>query len=290
MMNEVINMQYSSLLDHDHVARVVAEALREDVGSGDVTTKVVSNNKWVKVDLYVREDAILCGESLFKQSFKQMGSAIEVDFFVHDGGVLQKNTRVAQVVGPAASILQAERVALNFLQMLSGTATLTQRYVQAIQSQGSQTRLLDTRKTIPGYRILQKYAVKCGGGDNHRIGLYDAFLIKENHIAACGSVTEAIKAARDHNCKLLLEVEVESMQELEEAVKAQPDRIMLDNFTQAQIKEAVRWVNGQIPLEVSGNITLENIGEYAQLGVDYISCGAVTKNISAIDFSMRVIE
>lgn len=272
----------------EQIRQQVALALAEDVGSGDVTASLLDPTKTVKARLITREDAVLCGTRWFDEVFHQLDSNIRIDWQAHDAESIHANQTLCLLEGPAHSILTGERVAMNFLQTLSGTATLTRNYVKAIGEH--RAKLLDTRKTIPGLRLAQKYAVSCGGGYNHRIGLYDMILIKENHIAACGSIKTAIDQARQRYADLPQEVEVESLAQLQQALDAGARRILLDNFDNASMKEAVKLASGRASLEASGNITLENIGTVAATGVDYISTGAITKHLQAIDLSLRIVE
>ncbi|MCW8987840.1 MAG: carboxylating nicotinate-nucleotide diphosphorylase, partial [Gammaproteobacteria bacterium] len=234
------------------------------------------------------EKAILCGRDWFDSAFALLDNGIKINWYFEDGEEINNNDVVCEVHGNARYILTAERTALNFLQTLSATATQTYQYVQAIEN--TDCKILDTRKTIPGLRLAQKYAVTCGGGLNHRIGLYDMILIKENHIHAAGSIFAAVNKARDEFKNLKIEVEVENIDELQQAIDAEVDRILLDNMSIATLKEAVSINNNRIDLEASGNITLETIRSVAETGVDYISTGAITKNINAIDFSLRFVE
>lgn len=276
-------------IDLSQVISDVARALAEDVGSGDVTAALLPDNLIVEAELITREPMVVCGQAWVNETLKQVDERIQTQWLVSEGEWLDSAQTLCRIKGPARSILTAERTALNFLQTLSATATQTYHYVQ--QLQGTNTRLLDTRKTLPGLRLAQKYAVQCGGGVNHRIGLYDAFLIKENHIKACGSIAAAITLARQSNQHLLVETEVENLQELREALDAQPDRVLLDNFSQDMLIEAVKMNQSkQCTLEASGGITLSNIAEIAQSGVDFISVGAITKSIQAIDLSLLVRE
>lgn len=267
---------------------LVALGLSEDVGTGDITAALISEDTILTAQVITREPAIICGVAWVNETFQQVDSQIKITWFVNDAERVSTNQLLFKVTGKARSILTAERTALNFLQLLSGTATTTSHYVERIKH--TQAKLLDTRKTLPLYRQAQKYAVKCGGGENHRMGLYDMFLIKENHIAACGSIIQAVNAARAMYVDRRIEVEVENLTEYAEALRATPDIIMLDNFSLADIKAAVAAKHDGIKLEVSGNITLENIVEYAELGIDYISVGSITKHVKAIDLSMRVLS
>ncbi len=272
----------------NHIQQQVKLALEEDVGSSDVTASLLDQNKTATAELVCREPAVLCGAGWFNEVFNQLDSSITINWRANDGDVIVGNQVLCTVQGPAHTILTGERTALNFLQTLSGTATLTRQYVDAIGE--STAKLLDTRKTIPGLRLAQKYAVTCGGGQNHRIGLYDMILIKENHIISCGSIANAIRQVSEKHPDLPLEIEVETLTELEEAMNAGAKRILLDNFDTATLKQAVEMTAGQAELEASGNITLENIAEIAKTGVDYISTGAITKHIKAIDLSLRIVK
>lgn len=273
----------------------VQHALAEDIGTGDIHAALFDNDKTAVATIVAREPAVVCGLACVVAVYQQLDATVKVDMHVQDGDMLVPNQTVLTVSGAVAVLLSGERVALNFLQTLSATATMTRRYVDQIKH--TNTQILDTRKTIPGLRHLQKYAVRCGGGSNHRFGLYDAYLIKENHIYACGSIAEAVQRARALSPARFLEVEVENLDELQQAIELPVDRIMLDNFTLEAIKQATalihQWSNrGQsdIEIEISGNINLDNILAYAEAGVDYISVGALTKHIHAIDFSMRVVS
>jgi nicotinate-nucleotide pyrophosphorylase (carboxylating) len=267
-------------IEHD-----VRCALEEDLGSGDITAELIPADCLWKASVYSREIAILCGRNWFDAVFSHLDRRTEVRWYAADGETVAAHQVVCTLTGPARSLLSGERTALNFLQTLSGTATLAHQYAQRLQ--GLDTRILDTRKTIPGLRHAQKYAVRCGGCHNHRFGLYDAFLIKENHIAAAGSIAGAIRTARHNKPDFMVEIEVENLEQLQQALDARADRILLDNFTPGQITRAVALTDRRAALEVSGGITLDNIRHYAQTGVDYISVGALTKNVRAIDLSMR---
>jgi len=271
------------------IASSVTRALAEDVGSGDLTAALVPAAARAAATVITRETAVLCGRAWVDEVCRQVDAGIRVTWEAKDGDRVEPNQVLCHLEGPARSLLTAERPALNFLQTLSGTATLTRRYVDAVAGTGC--RILDTRKTIPGLRLAQKYAVRCAGGTNHRIGLFDGILIKENHIAAAGSIAAAIAAARAVNSQVLLEVEVETIGELRQAIAANPDRILIDNFTLEHMREAVaitRAYNAKrIDLEASGNITLESIRPVAETGVDFISIGSLTKHVRAVDLSMR---
>ncbi len=263
----------------------VARALQEDVGAGDVTAALLPEDHEACAIIKSREPMLVCGVPWVNQAFLQTDARIKLDWHVADGDYLSRSQVLVTLYGPVRGILTAERVALNFLQTLSGTATETYRYTKCLD--GTHTKLLDTRKTLPGLRHAQKYAVMCGGGKNHRMGLYDAVLIKENHIKACGSIELAVRMAREQGMGAWVEVEVETLDEFQEARLARPDRIMLDNFTEPMLVRAV-LLNKEhpIPLEASGGVTLSNIRDIAQTGVDYISVGAITKSVQAIDLSL----
>lgn len=264
----------------------VSAALQEDIGSGDVTAALLDPQQLANANVISRETGILCGSAWFDEVFRQLDKTIRIEWAVHDGDAVSADQSLCRLHGPTHALLSGERTALNFLQTLSGTATITHRFVQAMGD--STTRLLDTRKTIPGLRLAQKYAVNCGGGHNHRIGLYDMVLIKENHVASCGSIAAAVHSAMQQSPGLPIEVEVESLEELQQAIAAGAHRILLDNFTVADLHAAVALTAGRAELEISGNVTLANIAELAAIGVDYISTGAITKHVTALDLSMRV--
>lgn len=259
--------------------------LSEDLGGGDITAAIISPNQEATAELLTREPMVLCGRDWFDAVFRHLDATILIEWHALEGESVSSNTKICTLQGNARSILTAERTALNLLQTLSATATLAREYAKAVE--GTQCKVLDTRKTIPGLRLAQKYAVRCGGCFNHRIGLFDGVLIKENHIFAAGSIENAVKIARDQS-DAPVEVEVENLVELKEALKAKSDRIMLDNFTLDDLRSAVAFVAGAVELEASGNIDLTTIRAVAQTGVDYISIGALTKNIRAIDLSLRI--
>ncbi len=263
----------------------VRTALAEDIGSGDVTAGLIPADKTARATVLLRENAVICGRPWFDEVFRQIDAAVDIEWLVDEGSRQPANTVLCRLHGNARSLLAGERAALNFLQLLSGTATTTRRYVDAIA--GLPTRVLDTRKTIPGLRLAQKYAVRSGGGKNHRIGLYDQVLIKENHIAAAGSITAAVNTAVERHPDLLVEVETENLVEFEEALGTPAHIIMLDNFSLDDMRRAVRINQGRKKLEASGNVTLDTIRDIAETGVDYISSGALTKNVHSIDLSMR---
>ena len=271
------------------VASTVANALAEDLGDGDVTAALIDSAQQARATIITRQSATIAGAPWVNEVFRQVDPSIDIVWGVTEGQSVLQDTILFELTGPAASILTAERTALNFLQTLSATATAARRYASLVE--GSKTRILDTRKTLPGMRLAQKYAVRTGGGSNHRIGLFDAFLIKENHIVAAGGIARAITRARAMNPMLKLEIEVESLFELSEAIAAQPDWIMLDNFDNASLQKAVASTPSSIKLEVSGGIESDDdIRRIASLGVDYISIGAMTKHIQATDLSLRMIN
>lgn len=268
------------------IAADVDRALTEDLGSGDATASLLPADATATAALTCRDDAVIAGTAWFDACFRRLNPNVRIDWQTHDGERAAPGAIICRLAGNARALVSAERPALNFLQLLSATATATARYVAAVS--GTSARVLDTRKTIPGLRLAQKYAVRCGGGHNHRIGLYDAILVKENHIIAAGGITPAVAAARQRHPQLLLEVEVETLDELREAMAAGVDRIMLDNFNVPQMREAVAIAAGRVPLEVSGNVDLATIAEYARTGVDFISVGALTKHVHAVDLSLRL--
>jgi nicotinate-nucleotide pyrophosphorylase (carboxylating) len=267
----------------------VAAALAEDVGRGDVTAALVPAAQRVRGRVISRESAVLCGRPWAEETFRRLDAAVRLSWHAADGERLEPERVVFEIAGPARPVLTGERTALNFLQLLSGTATATRAFVDAIA--GTHCRILDTRKTLPGLRSAQKYAVRCGGADNHRLGLFDQILIKENHIAAAGSITAAIAAARAAQPPVRVEVEVETPQELEEALAAGPDIIMLDEFSLDDMRAAVAWRDARgtpVKLEASGSVSLQTVRAVAATGVDYISVGAITKHVRAVDLSMRL--
>ncbi len=263
----------------------VHTALMEDVGAGDVTAELIDADSIALATVITREDCVFCGMDWFEEVFRQLDEEVFIEWSAQDGDSLKAGDIICSLSGPARSLLTGERSALNFVQTLSGTATLARRYADAVAH--TNTRILDTRKTIPGLRLAQKYAVACGGCKNHRIGLFDAVLIKENHIAACNGIAAAVEAARFRNPDMFVEVEVENMQQLEQALQTDADRILLDNFPPEMLQQAVALNAGAKQLEASGNISLDNIAAIAETGVDYISTGAITKHVHAIDLSMR---
>ena len=274
-------------LDGARIAAQAGAALAEDLGGGDVTADLLDPRAEARAQVICREAAVLCGRPWFDAVFAALDAGVAIHWQAEEGARLNPAQTVCELRGPAAALLTGERTALNFLQTLSGTATLTRRYADALA--GTTTRVLDTRKTIPGLRLAQKYAVACGGGHNHRLGLWDMVLIKENHILSAGSIAAAVAAAGRRHPDLPREVEVESLDELREALEAGAERVLLDNMAPATLAEAVALTAGRALLEASGNVTIENIREIAQTGVDFVSVGALTKHVQAIDFSMRVL-
>lgn len=266
----------------------VAAALAEDMGAGDLTAQLIPADRTAHATLITRENAILCGTPWFEACFRALDPAIQMRWLAHEGDAIAAGATLCEIEGNARAILSAERPALNFLQTLSATATVTRHYVDAIA--GTKAVIMDTRKTLPGLRVAQKYAVKIGGGANQRIGLFDGILIKENHIAAAGGIPQVMAAAK----KLAppgvrIQIEVESLDELQQALEAGATLVLLDNFTPAQMREAVRITGGRALLEASGGITLEELHTIAETGVDRISIGGLTKHVAAIDLSLRVI-
>lgn len=270
------------------IGTTVANALAEDIGDGDLTAALIDADAVVGATIIAREALVLAGQPWVDEVFTQLDETIIVDWYVGDGQRAEGEDVICKLVGPARALLSGERTALNFLQTLSATATVTSAYVTAVEGTGA--RILDTRKTLPGLRQAQKYAVACGGGENHRIGLFDAILIKENHIKSAGSISAALRAAKELDSDVLIEVEVENQGELLEALDAGATRVLLDNFSPDELKQAVKtnrdygYVAAE--LEASGNVTLESVREIAETGVSYVSTGAITKNVQAIDFSM----
>lgn len=259
--------------------------LEEDLGSGDITAAIISEYRQATAELLTREPMVLCGRDWFDAVFKHLDASVSIDWHVAEGDFVAANTKLCTLSGSARGLLTGERTAMNLLQTLSATATISRQYAEAVKGTGC--KVLDTRKTIPGLRVAQKYAVKCGGCFNHRIGLFDGVLIKENHIMAAGSIVDAVRIAREQS-DVPIEVEVENLTELEQALNAKPNRIMLDNFTLGDLRKAVKLTAGKVELEASGNIDLTTIRAVAETGVDFISIGALTKNVQAIDLSMRI--
>lgn len=260
------------------------QALHEDLGGADLTAELLPHTSHAKATLIAREPAVLCGIPWFNSVFKQLDAQVDIHWLVKDGDEITQDQTLCTLQGPSRSLLTGERSAINFVQTLSSTATMTRKYVQLLQH--TKTKLLDTRKTIPGMREAQKYAVRCGGGYNHRFGLFDGILLKENHIVAIGSISKAIELAKKLHPETSIEVEVENLSELQEALTAKIDFILLDNFSLADLREAILINDNRAKLEASGNINLQNLSAIAKTGVDYLSIGALTKNITALDLSM----
>lgn len=278
---------------HDEIRANVQRALQEDIGSGDLTASLIPSGKILTATVISRENAVLCGMQWFEACFVSLAAGAEIEWFAKDGDAVQAGQTLCKIKGNARALLTAERSALNFLQLLSAVATQTKRYADAIAGTGAV--IVDTRKTLPGLRLAQKYAVTCGGGVNHRIGLYDGILIKENHIIAAGGIQSVLSRAREIAPPgVFIQIEVESLQELQEALAAGARMVLLDNFTLNQLSDAVTLIRKQagetVILEASGNISLDNVRQVAETGVDRISIGGLTKNIQAVDLSMRFTE
>jgi len=274
------------MISEQYVSDQTARALQEDVATGDITARLIAENAQASARIITREDGVLCGKAFVNETFQQVDSSCQLTWQASDGDAITADSLLCRITGPARALLTAERTALNFLQLLSGTASTAAHYAARVAH--TRVTLLDTRKTIPGLRLAQKYAVTCGGCDNHRIGLFDAFLIKENHIAAAGGISAAVLAARQIAPDKPVEVEVENADELKQALDAGADRIMLDNFSVPDLKAAVAYTNGRAQLEASGNVTDETLVSIAETGVDLISIGALTKHVTALDLSMRM--
>ncbi len=274
------------MITADYVAKLVTQALAEDIAGGDITAELIGADVQASGRIVTREDGILCGTAFALEAFQQIDPSCHMAWAAQDGDAIAADNAVCTLNGPARALLTGERTALNFLQLLSGTATTASQYAARVAHTG--VKLLDTRKTVPGLRLAQKYAVTCGGCYNHRIGLFDAFLIKENHISAAGGLSEAVAAARHVAPGKPVEVEVESEAELEQALTAGADRIMLDNFTLEALRDAVSYTAGRAELEASGNVTDETLVAIAETGVDFVSIGALTKHVRALDLSMRI--
>jgi nicotinate-nucleotide pyrophosphorylase (carboxylating) len=276
----------------DDIGAIVAQALAEDIGNGDLTAQLIPTARPARAEVTLKERAVLCGTAWFDEVFRQLDPSVQIAWQAEDGAEIEAETVVCTLTGAARALLTGERTALNLLQTLSGTATVAREFALAVE--GTAARILDTRKTLPGLRRAQKYAVRCGGAHNHRIGLFDAVLIKENHIAAVGSIAEAVRMARANTPHVLIEVEVESLQELRAALATDADRIMLDEFSLDAMREAVvlRDAHGgkRKELEASGSISLDALHSVAATGIDWISIGALTKHVTAIDFSMRIVS
>ena len=273
----------------DDISETVRRALAEDIGPGDLTANLIPADRRVTAEVISRDEAILCGRAWFDEVFRQIDGDIRITWQVRDGDAIRAGQVLCRIQGPARGVLTGERTALNFLQTLSGTATRTHAYVEAVR--GTPATILDTRKTLPGLRTAQKYAVKCGGGQNHRMGLFDGILLKENHITALGSIATAVHNAKTRGtANVPVEIEVENLDQVREAVAAGADHLLLDNFDLSDLKTAVAECGGKIKLEASGNITLDNIRAVAETGVDYISIGDLTKNVTATDLSLRITD
>ena len=270
------------------LSETVAHALAEDIGAGDLTAALVPAQASAQAYIIAREPGVLCGTAWAGEAFRQVAPRIRIDWRFHDGDFVKAGDPLCTLEGPSRGILTAERTALNFLQALSGTASRARRYAEAVQ--GLHATVIDTRKTLPGLRSAQKYAVAVGGCGNHRMGLYDFILIKENHIAAAGGVTAALTAARQQRAGVPIEIEVETIVQLKAALGAGAERILLDNFDLDGLREAVRMTAGRARLEASGNVAFEGLRELAETGVDYISVGALTKHVHALDLSLRFIK
>lgn len=282
--------QQSILQDNNFrrdIERAVTQAILEDVGSGDATAALIGDEVRAHAHIFTREECTVCGSAWLDEVFRQLDSRISIQWHVSDGDHVTAKTSICDLRGPARPLLTGERTALNFLQTLSAVATKTRTYVEAVS--GTRAAILDTRKTIPGLRLALKYAVRTGGGVNHRIGLYDGILIKENHIAAAGGVAAVLAKARQMNSAIPIQVEVEKIEQLQQAIAGGAKLILLDNFTNEQMAEAVKVTAGRAELEASGGITLDNVREVAETGVDRISIGDLTKDIQAVDLSMRFI-
>ena len=275
----------STPLPHD-IAATVQRALAEDIGDGDLTAALVPAEARGRGRVISREEAVLCGTAWFEEVFRQIDAQVAIHWEARDGDAVRRDQLLCRVEGPARGLLTGERTALNFLQILSGTATVARRYAEAVK--GTRATVLDTRKTLPGLRTAQKYAVSCGGANNHRMGLYDGILIKENHIVAAGGIRPAVEAARAQGAKVPVEVEVETLEQVREALEAGADILLLDNFDLAGMKEAVRLTAGRAKLEASGGIDLTQIRTVAETGIDYVSVGALTKHVKAVDLSLRL--
>jgi nicotinate-nucleotide pyrophosphorylase (carboxylating) len=269
----------------DDIAALVRNALAEDIGSGDITAALIPADTSSRAKVISRDSAVICGTAWFDEVFRQLDERVSIDWQIADGDTVTPDQTLCLLQGPARSLLSGERCALNLLQTLSGTATQARRYVDAIAGTGA--RILDTRKTLPGLRTAQKYAVACGGGHNHRIGLFDAYLIKENHILAAGSIAAAVAQARANQPGAPVEVEVEDLEQLQQALEAGVDQVLLDNMALDSLRAAVELNAGRARLEASGGVTLDTVRAIADTGVDFISVGSITKHLHATDLSMR---
>lgn len=280
-------MALKNTIPTDLITSQVTLALAEDVGQHDLTADLIPANEEATATILTREDIVLCGQEWVNEVFKMVDSAIKINWYFNDGDKLEENSLICTINGSARSLLTAERTAMNYLQTLSATATISSHY--AAQVADLDVKVLDTRKTLPGFRLAQKYAVRCGGCHNHRIGLYDGILIKENHINAAGSIAAAISRAKVLHPGIAIEVEVENFDELDQALAGQADIILLDNFDIPALKQAIEQNQGQTLLEASGNVNLNTVRAIAETGVDRVSIGALTKDIKAVDLSMRFV-
>ncbi|MCM5703960.1 carboxylating nicotinate-nucleotide diphosphorylase [Larsenimonas salina] len=280
-------MTFQEALAED-IRTTASRMINEDIGGGDITAQLIASKQWARAEVISRQPAILCGVAWVEELYRRIDPTVKLTWSHEDGNALIPDTPFLTLEGPARSLMTGERAALNLLQTLSGTATTTRHYVDLVADYP--VSVLDTRKTLPGLRLAQKYAVNCGGGNNHRLGLYDAFLIKENHITACGGIERAVKEARDIARELPVEVEVETFEELNQALEAGADIIMLDNFSLDDMRQAVELTAGRAQLEASGNVDEDTLVDIAKTGIDRISIGALTKHVTAIDLSMRVHE
>ena len=274
--------------DTETVRRNVADALREDLGAGDINAELIAPATRAVARIVTRDPGVLCGQPWVTEACRQVDPSVDLRWHLSDGQRLAEGDLLAELEGPARSLLSVERTAINFLQLLSGTATRTRAFVDAVAA--TRAVILDTRKTLPGLRMAQKYAVRVGGAKNHRMGLFDAFLLKENHITAAGSIASAVATARRNHPDRLLQVEVENVAQLKESIAAAVDRVLLDNFDVAGLREAVTVANGRVALEASGGITMATVAEIATTGVDFISVGELTKNVQPLDLSMRIVD
>lgn len=283
-----MSTKFSAALLTNHILQDIAHTMMEDIMDGDITAMLIDEQEISTARIITREDMVMAGKPWVNALFKQIDDSVELNWQVNDGDFVSANEALLILKGNSRSLLTGERIALNFIQTMAAVATKVNRYAKLIED--LPTQLLDTRKTIPGLRMAQKYAVLQGGGYNHRVGLYDQFLIKENHIMACGGIKQAIAKAKQLKPNLPVEIEIENFEQLEQALNAGADIIMLDNFSTEEMQKAVEIVNGQCKLEASGDITDKNLREVALTGVDYISMGALTKHVQAIDLSMRFLD
>lgn len=277
-------------LDSAAVEQDVATALREDVGSGDINAELIAPHVRAEAVVISRDEGVFCGAPWVDEACRQVDAAIKARWHVQDGDPVAADQTLLMLHGPARGLLTVERTIINFMQLLSATATQASRYVRAVQAAGAGPVILDTRKTLPGLRLAQKYAVRVGGATNHRLGLYDAYLLKENHIAVAGGIGPAVRGAKQRHPDKEVEVEVEDDAQLAEAIAAGADRVLLDNYSPENLRRAVAAANGRVALEASGGITLETIAEVARTGVDYISVGEITKAVAPLDLSMRIVK